>query len=46
MDGGLLSAIDHRAVVIGTRQGRAMVAVSVPKLAANIGVHVFDGLLW
>ena len=45
MDDGLSGEIGHESVLICTEQGRAMVAVSAPKLAAGIARHVFDGLL-
>lgn len=45
MDGGLLGAIEYGFVVSGIEQDRAMAAGSAPRLAASIGMHVFDGLL-
>lgn len=45
MGDGLSGGNGHESLVICTGQGRAMVAVSAPKLAAGIARHVFDGLL-
>lgn len=45
MDDGSSGGIGREYMVVYTEQGRAMVAVSVPRLAASIARHVFDGLL-